>query len=55
MIAKSLLYGEPVVQAIKVNYLNMLTPEQRAPVDAIVRTHFDAEWKASGGISNLLF
>jgi len=55
MIAKSVLYGEPVIQAIKVNYLNMLSPEQRAPVDAVVRTHFDQEWTESGGLGKLLF
>lgn len=55
MIAKSLLYGEPILEAIKVNYLNMLSPEIRGQVDAVVRTHFDKEWTDGGGLTKLLF
>jgi MoxR-like ATPase len=55
MIAKSILYGEPLLAAIKVNYLNMLSPDQRTPVDGIIRTHFAKEWRKSGGVNTLLF
>ena len=55
MTAKSVLYGENIVDAIKLNFVNMLDPTSWSIVDAVIRTHFDAEWSKQGGIANLSF
>lgn len=55
MTAKSVHYGEEIVNAIKLNFVNMLDASHWSIVDTIVRTHFDSEWSKTGGVSNLSF
>lgn len=55
MTAKSVLYGEPVIAAIKLNYINMLQPQIRKNIDGVMRQHFDKEWITSGGLQKLKF
>ena len=55
MTAKSILYGEDIVDAIKLNFVNMLDSSSWGTVDAVIRSHFDKEWAKQGGITNLSF
>ena len=55
MTAKSILYGEDIVDAIKLNFVNMLDSSNWGTVDAVIRSHFDKEWAKQGGITNLSF
>ena len=53
--AKSVVYGEPVIQALKVNFINMLQPQSRTKLDPVIRMFFDEEWSKTGGLQSLKF
>ena len=53
--AKSVVYGEPIISALKVNYINMLNPQVRGKIDPVIRMFFEKDWDNTGGLSSLKF